>query len=130
MLCDYGAFDEEEPWVKIIAKTICDKNIHQQLSAMRLPDRNHCLTVHNTIYRLSNLYGYQADKVSAVLHKLALGLGSVDLSFDWDGEFTPSARTGSISPSAKSTSKATCPGCGRAYYKIYSAYCAFCGRKR
>jgi hypothetical protein len=130
VLSDYCAFDEEEPWVRAIMKSVCDRNYHQQLSTMRLPDRNNSLAIQDIIYRLSSQYGYETCKISQVLHKLALGLGTVKPDFDWDGEFTPASGKGRGKPSPRGAALQACPDCGRPYYKLYSSYCAYCGRKR
>ena len=130
LLSDFGAFEEEEPWVKSITKTICDKNYHQQLPKLTLPDKSNSLRIQDIIYKLSSQYGYEAGKVSTVLHKLALGMGSVTDSFDWNDEFSPTSRTGKTNTQPHTTAAMTCPGCGLPFYKIYSTYCAFCGSKR
>ena len=97
---------------------------------MRLPDRNNSLAIQDIIYRLSSQYGYETRKISQVLHKLALGLGTVKPDFDWDGEFTPASGKGRGKPSPRGAALQACPDCGRPYYKLYSSYCAYCGRKR
>ena len=130
LLSDYGAFDEEEPWVRFITKTICDKNFHQQLATLHLPDKSDSLKIHDIIYRLSSQYGYGADKVSTVLHKLAQGLGSAAGAFDWDREFSPTTTTGVAKAPTQTATATTCAKCGRPYYKLYSSYCAYCGSKR
>ena len=62
LLSDFGAFEEEKPWVKSITKTICDKNYHQQLLKLTLPDKSNSLRIQDIIYKLSSQYGYEAGK--------------------------------------------------------------------
>ncbi len=131
MLCDYGAFDEEERWARGIVKQICDigylENLSQSSSTTEIADM---------IYKMTSQYGYDRSNVSTIFHKLALGLGVVKPSFDWEKEFGSSSSQPSSSkptssgPSSNTSKNNTCPQCGTPYYKSYSAYCAMCGRKR
>lgn len=121
MLCDYGAFSEEERWVQGIVKQICEDGYVTKLS--QSPSTTE---IADMMYKFTNQYGYDKNNVSNVFHKLALGLGAVKASFDWDNDFNTSS-SGSSSKKQKSD---TCPQCGTPYYKSYSAYCHNCGKKR
>lgn len=121
MLCDYGAFSEEERWVQGIVKQICEDDYVTQLS--QSPSTTE---IADMMYKFTNRYGYDKNNVSVIFHKLALGLGVVKASFDWDTEFNAS----SLGTSPKKQKNDTCPQCGTPYYKPHSAYCAMCGRKR
>lgn len=118
MLCDFGAFEEEERWTKGIVKQICEDGYVTKL--LQSPSTTE---IADMMYKFTNQYGYDKNNVSLVFHKLALGLGVVKESFDWDNEF-------STFSSGSSTKKQNCPQCGMPYYKSYSAYCYNCGKKR
>jgi hypothetical protein len=136
MLCDYGAFDEEERWAKGIVKQICDNGYVEKLS--QSPSTTE---IADMIYKMTSQYGYDRNNVSYIFHKLALGLSVVKPSFDWDKEFKPSSSKPSASrtplskpsssdPSSNTSKSNFCPQCGAPYYKTYSTYCAMCGTKR
>ena len=126
MLCDYGAFSEEERWVQGIVKHICEEGYVTKLS--QSPSTTE---IADMMYKFTNQYGYDKNNVSNIFHKLALGLGVVKTSFNWDKEFNAFASKPSSSASSPITKKSNvCPHCGTPYYKSYSAFCAECGRKR
>lgn len=121
MLCDYGAFDDEERWVRGIVKQICEDGYVTKLS--QSPSTTE---IADMMYKFTNQYGYDKNNVSIIFHKLALGLGVVKTSFGWEDEFNAS----SSSAVPKKPINKTCPKCGTPYYKSISAYCYNCGRKR
>ena len=94
------------------------------------------------IYKMINQYGYQKDIVSEVLHKLAIGFGIIDYSFDWENEFNiksnPSTNNSTKTKASGSTQGDksqhfkwnNCIYCGRPYYKSYSRFCHHCGKPR
>lgn len=131
MLCDYGAFDDEERWVKGIVKQICEDGY-----ATKLSQSPSTTEIADMMYKLTNQYGYDKNNVSNIFHKLALGLGVVKASFDWDKEFNaPASEPASLNPTQPNPTPVAqksdfCPQCGTPYYKSYSAFCAICGRKR
>ena len=129
VLCDYGAFDNEEPWMRNITKSICDEGFPYEMTCLRQKGQ-WTTKVADMIYKLSSRFGYQADMASAALHKMALGLGLVDTTFNWDGEFGTKTAKNSTVMTTHSSKPNNCPDCGRPYYKTYSTHCAFCGRKR
>lgn len=130
MLCDYGAYNEEEGWVKIIMKQICDNGYSLQLLNSNTPDGQWIVQVSDMIYRLNSQYGYDKGNCSYILHKLALGFGLIDDSFDWSKEFPPYYSVETPSGTSAVIKSKYCPYCGHAYYKVESAYCAFCGKPR
>lgn len=88
-LCDLGAFNNEERPTRNILKTMCEEGFLQQMELLTPSDSQWETTAHDIIYKMGDLYGYQTEKVSDALHKLAIGLGLVNTSFDWKGEFSP-----------------------------------------
>lgn len=87
MLCDYGAFDEEERWVKGIVKQICESGFAIRLSTLSGSKKQWETEVSDMMYRLTSQFGYREDAVSDIFHKLCLGLGLVGASYDWVGAF-------------------------------------------
>ena len=87
ILCDSGAFNEEERWTKKIMKAMCDDGFTLQIARLRSSGVQWKARMHDIIYKAGSLNGYQRDLVAYVTHKLAIGLGLVDSSFDWEEEF-------------------------------------------
>ena len=87
MLCDYGAFDEEERWVKGIVKQICENGYAIRLSTLSASNRQWETEVSDMMYRLTSQFGYREDAVSDIFHKLCLGMGLVGASYDRIGAF-------------------------------------------
>ena len=87
LLCDYGAFDEEERFVKGIVKQICERGFATHLSGLSAYDRQWETEVSDMMYRLTSQFGYREDVVSDIFHKLCLGFELVGMSYDWDGVF-------------------------------------------
>ena len=83
MLCDYGAFDEEERWVKGIVKQICESGFAIRLSGLSASNGQLETEVSDMMYRLTSQFGYREDAVSDIFHKLCLGMGLVGTSYDW-----------------------------------------------
>lgn len=87
MLCDYGAFDEEERWVKGIVKQICESRFAIRLSTLSASNKQWETEVGDMMYRLTRQFGYREDAVSDIFHKMCIGLGLVGVSYDWNGAF-------------------------------------------
>ena len=89
VLCDLGAFNNEERSTRNIIKAMCEGGFLRQMALLSSSNNQWKATAHDIIYKMANQYGYQLEKVSANLQKLAIGLGLVNTSFDWESEFGP-----------------------------------------
>jgi hypothetical protein len=83
MLCDHGAFDEEERWAKGIVKQICESGFACRLSTLSASNGQWETEVSDMMYKLTSQFGYREDAVSDIFHKLCLGLGLVGAKYDW-----------------------------------------------
>lgn len=90
LLEDFQAFEDEKPAAKNIVKQLCNMNYIGKFAEFSDEVDSWSLEVFDIIYKVSEQHGLQKDLVSDTLHKIALGIGIVDESFDWNDEFLPS----------------------------------------
>lgn len=87
ILSDSQAFDDEARPFKMILSHWIDNGKLEKISKMSSKDSQWRLTVSDIIYQ-SKSEGFDKDIVSDLLHKLLLGIGVIDSSFDWEKEFS------------------------------------------
>ena len=102
-LCDSGAFNKEERWTRNILKAMCEEGIPQRMANLSPSDRQIKTMVQDIMHKMCNQYGYQADMVADVTHKLAIGLNLVDTSFDWQRAFGHGPQNKTYAISANTT---------------------------
>ena len=94
LLCDYGAFEEEsnEAAIKHILKLWLGNGKMEKISRMSSSDSLWKIDVSDIIHQTES-EGFKKEVVSDLLHKLLLGIGIVDSSFNWDMDFLPNGKT-------------------------------------
>lgn len=92
LLEDYQAFEEVAPSYKLVLKHWSDNGKLAKISRMSSNDSQWKIDVSNIIHQ-TETEGFKKEVTSDLLHKLLLGIGIVDSSFDWDKEFLPNEKT-------------------------------------
>ena len=93
LLCDYGAFEEKsnEAAIKHILKLWLGNGYMGKISKMSSSDSQWKIDASDIIHQTDS-EGFKKEVASDLLHKLLLGIGIVDFSFNWDLEFLPNEK--------------------------------------
>ena len=86
LLEDYQAFEDVAPSFKLVLKHWSENGKLDKISGMSANDSQWQIDVSNIIHQTES-EGFQKEVASDLLHKLLLGIGIVDSSFDWNEEF-------------------------------------------
>ena len=86
LLEDYQAFEDVAPSYKLVLKHWSENGKLAKISKMSANDSQWKIDVSDIIHQTES-EGFQKEVTSDLLHKLLLGIGIVDSSFDWNTEF-------------------------------------------
>lgn len=92
LLEDYQAFEEVAPSYKLVLKHWSDNGKLAKISRMSSNDSQWKIDVSNIIHQ-TETEGFKKEVTSDLLHKLLLGIGIVDSSFDWNSDFWQQEKT-------------------------------------
>ena len=92
LLEDYQAFEEVAPSYKLILKHWSENGKLEKISKMSSSDSQWKIDASDIIHQTES-EGFKKEVASDLLHKLLLGIGIVDSSFNWDLEFLPNEKT-------------------------------------
>ena len=86
LLEDYQAFEDVAPSYKLVLKHWSENGKLAKISKMSANDSQWKIDVSDIIHQ-TETEGFKKEVTSDLLHKLLLGIGIVDYSFDWNMEF-------------------------------------------
>jgi len=92
VLEDYQAFEDVSPSFRLVLKHWHENGNLAKISKMSVNDNQWKIDVSNIIHQTQS-EGFQKEVVSDLLHKLLLGMGIIDYSFDWNSEFCQQEKT-------------------------------------
>ena len=92
LLEDYQAFEDVAPSYKLVLKHWSENGKLAKISKMSAKDGQWKIDVSDIIHQ-TETEGFKKEVASDLLHKLLLGIGIVDTSFDWNKEFLPQEKS-------------------------------------